>query len=63
MFIDHEKRVIYLTKIFSWYSIDFFNNIKLWLKNKNIISDVVFKNYSVKYFKYDWDLNSIPGRN
>jgi hypothetical protein len=63
MFIDHRKKTIYLSKIFGWYSSDFSNNVKLWLKNKNLIDDNVFKNYSVKYLKYDWDLNSIQGRN
>ena len=63
MLIDHKKRIIYLSKIFSWYSADFSDNVKLWLKNKNIINDEVFEKYTVKYFNYDWDLNSIPGRN
>lgn len=63
MFIDNKKRIIYLSKIFNWYKVDFSNNAKLWLKNKNLIDDNVFNNYSVKYFNYDWDLNSIQGRN
>lgn len=63
MYIDYKKKIIYLSNIFGWYSADFLNNIKLWLKNNDLINNDVFNNYSVKYLNYDWDLNSIQGKN
>lgn len=63
MYIDDNQKVMYLSKIFNWYSVDFFKNVKLWLQNNQLIGFEAFKYYTVKYFNYDWDLNSIPGRN
>ena len=62
MKIDHNKKVLYLSKIFKWYEIDFGKDAKKWLYEKGFIDEKV-KNYSLKYLDYDWDLNSMPGRN
>ncbi len=63
MYVNDEQKVIYVSKIFNWYDIDFFKNVKLWLQNNGLIEFDAFKYYSVRYLNYDWDLNSIPGRN
>lgn len=64
MKIDDKNKIIYLSKIFQWYKDDFnHNDIKIWLKDKGYIDDKIFKEYYVKYFNYNWNLNSFPNEN
>ena len=56
--IDHNEKIIYLNKIFKWFAKDF-NNVRLfisqYLSDKESYS--IIKDYKIKYFDYDWNLN------
>lgn len=58
--LEHENKVIFLSKIFSWYEDDF-------ITNKSSVLDILekykigqkeqLKNYQLKYMNYNWGLN------
>ncbi len=56
--IDHDEKVIYLSKIFKWFAKDF-NNVLLFVSKylSNEESYDIIKEYQIKYFDYDWSLN------
>lgn len=56
--LDNNNKIIYVSKIFKWFGGDFDEDIKKWLHDQSIIDEKVRDTYSVKYFNYNWNLNS-----
>lgn len=54
--VNKEGNVVYLNKIFKWFSDDFNkDNVKSWLKENIDISG----DFEIEYLDYDWSLNKI----
>ena len=71
--VDHEKRVVYLSRIFKWYEKDFYNAVQIDgdLSGNKLLSyvapyasDPLHKDlalagdYEVVFRDYDWGVNS-----
>ncbi|PCJ16755.1 MAG: hypothetical protein COB02_15400 [Candidatus Cloacimonadota bacterium] len=65
--IDRDKEIIYFSSILSWFMKDFSSSESTLLKSvsgflpkndKNFIVNNDLSNYSIKYTKYDWAINS-----
>ena len=63
VYVDHSKKVLYLSKIFKWYSSDFVNVKKFIIKYLNEpLKYSEIKNYKIKYNKYDWRSNNLKSK-
>ena len=59
VYIDYDSKVIYLSRIFKWFKKDF-GDLKLYVCKYLINHDYnQIKNFNIKFFKYDWNKNSI----
>ncbi len=54
--VDKKNKIIYISKIFSWFGGDFKPTPVKWLIKQNIIKQIN-NEYDVEYFSYDWNLN------
>jgi hypothetical protein len=62
--VDAKERVVYLSEIFDWYGQDFaptkseqLQRIQRWLPDANSLEWINEPDVTVKFLKYDWDLN------
>ncbi len=64
VYVDHDNKIIYLSKIFKWYKKDFGNVRKFIIKYlKESLNYSSIKNYKIKYNKYDWSSNGVKKAN
>ena len=64
VYVDHDNKIIYLSKIFKWYKKDFGNVRKFIIKYlKETLNYSSIKNYKIKYNKYDWSSNGVKKPN
>ena len=61
---DHEKKTVYVSKIFDWFEKDFVKHsgsvqkyIAQYVQDPEIAKALANEEYKVKYLKYDWSLN------
>lgn len=75
VFVDHEKKVVYLSKIFNWYKSDFIHDLQksgkpaanglvgyvaLWASGSLADDLTRASDYEIQFRDYDWSLNSTP---
>ncbi|MEM9400298.1 MAG: DUF547 domain-containing protein [Verrucomicrobiota bacterium] len=54
--IDHQKKVVYLTKLLDWYKKDFPDGVVQFINQYR--SQTLPAAYKIKFLKYDWSLNA-----
>eukprot|EP01130_Rhizamoeba_saxonica_P013250 TRINITY_DN5634_c0_g1_i2.p1 TRINITY_DN5634_c0_g1~~TRINITY_DN5634_c0_g1_i2.p1 ORF type:complete len:350 (+),score=55.65 TRINITY_DN5634_c0_g1_i2:13-1062(+) len=67
--IDYEKSIVYLSSIYLYFNMDYYANKEQLVQ---LLSQFVYnetkeyldtQEYSIRYMKFDWELNILPGDN
>lgn len=66
-FFDRDRKIAYLSKIFTWFEEDFMGHsgsvskyISQFVNNPALARELQNETYTIKYLEYDWNLNGTP---